>query len=366
MNKKSIERLTHIVSDENFFNLDSGVVYLGVDPTAPGIHIGHLLPMQLAKELQNMGFKIILLVGGFTAQIGDPTGKSKTREELSNETAINNSLGIIDDYKNWFKNDITIVNNKDWLNMNLLDYMNLIRNTSINKQVKMETFANRLNNNLHLSGTEFMYPNLQFIDFLHLHNNYDCNIQIGGQDQWGNISYGVDMLKKFTKKDVYGICTPLLTNNGKKISKSENAVYIREAYPFYQFCLNLSDELVNKICYLLINKENGTVNDLCKYVLDTYFYNGKFDEILNYHHKLNNCTIDNCDENMKITRESMKLSKLIASLNWMSTTEAKQKIKEKAVYVNNKLSEDVIIDQSCKVQFGKKYIQFIHIIKNEI
>lgn len=356
-----IKRLTHIVSNESFFNLKTGVVYLGVDPTAPGIHIGHLIPMQLAKELQEIGFKIILLVGGFTGKIGDPTGKTKTRENLNESAAENNSLAIVQDYKNWFKDNITIVNNKDWLNIPLSEYMHLIAHSSINKQIKMETFHNRLSNNLHLSGPEFMYPNLQFIDFLHLHNTYGCNIQIGGQDQWGNISYGVDMLKKLTEEEVYGVCTPLLTNKGEKISKSQNAVFVKDAFNFYQFCLSLSDELINEICELLI-KRSGNVNDLCKYILDTYFYDGKFQEILNYQDKLNNCTIDNCTEDMKIERSSMKLSKLIASFEWMSISEAKQKIKENAVYVDNELSEDIIINKSCKIQFGKKNIQFVNIV----
>ena len=97
MKKDSISRLIHIVSDEKFFELKSGTVYLGVDPTATGIHIGHLLPMQLAKELKERGFKVILLVGGFTGKIGDPTGKTKTREELSDESTELNASGIVTD-----------------------------------------------------------------------------------------------------------------------------------------------------------------------------------------------------------------------------------------------------------------------------
>jgi tyrosyl-tRNA synthetase len=249
MNKK----LFHIVSDEAIFQEKHGTFYLGIDPTAAGAHIGHLISLRLGIELLNNGFQGIILIGGFTGKIGDPTDKTEARKKLNTDQASDFGNHILNDIKHIFepyKEKITYVNNKDWLDQfTLSDYLNLSYHISISRKIHLETFDNRLRNNLNLSGAEFMYPDVQMIDFLHLANNHGCNIQLGGQDQWGNISYGVHYVKKITDRDdIYGICTPLLTSNNKKISKSEGKPpFLKNPFDLYQFCMQTTDDTIQQM-----------------------------------------------------------------------------------------------------------------------
>lgn len=233
-------------------------LYCGVDPTADSMHIGHLLPFLTLKRFQNHGHRPIVLVGGATGLIGDPSGKSEERKLQTLEDVDTNVRGIQKQLKQIFsvegENGAIMVNNYDWTSK--LDIVTFLRDfgkhVGINYMLAKDTIASRLDTGI--SFTEFTYTILQAMDFLHLYENHDCKIQIGGSDQWGNITTGLELIRKMAPEGskAYGLTIPLVTKaDGTKFGKSESgAVWLdpekTSPYEFYQFWINTADADVVK------------------------------------------------------------------------------------------------------------------------
>ncbi|MDF7637550.1 tyrosine--tRNA ligase [Leuconostocaceae bacterium ESL0958] len=228
--------------------------YVGADPTAPSLHLGHLIPFMVLKRFQRAGGKAVIIVGGATGSIGDPRPTTE-RKLLSDETLAYNEEKIAKQVTKLFGSDGTrIVNNNDWLGSLTLptflrDYGKLF---SINVMLKKEIIASRLESGI--SFTEFTYQILQAIDFLHLYQEEHVRLEIGGSDQWGNITAGIDLIHAVEGNDAqaYGLTIPLMTDaSGKKFGKSEgNAIWLdpemTSPYTFYQFWYNQADADVVK------------------------------------------------------------------------------------------------------------------------
>jgi len=237
--------------------IDNGsTFYIGFDPTASSLHVGHLLQLITAKRLSKNN-KIIILVGGATATIGDPTGKSEARKVLFNEEVLNNISGIEKQFQKILNCPFQLVNNSDWLGqLFFLDLLKKVgRHFSINNMLRAECFKSRMENGL--SFLEFNYMIMQSYDFLHLFENHKCMLQIGGDDQWSNILGGINLIHKIHKQEVFGLTLPLLVNsNGVKMGKTENgAIWLDKnktsVFDFFQYWRNVSDEDVVRLFKLL-------------------------------------------------------------------------------------------------------------------
>jgi len=229
-------------------------LYCGFDPTAESLHIGNLLPIMGLAHFQRRGHKPIVLVGGATGLIGDPSGKTQERQLLTKEDAERNLAGIRAQLERFVsfegKNAATMVNNADWLcSLTLVDFLRDIgKHFSVNVMLAKESVRQRINDRDHgMSFTEFSYSLLQAYDFLHLSDTYDCRLQIGGSDQWGNIVAGMDLVRRMRDRPAFGFTFPLvLKSNGSKFGKSESGnVWLDTArtspYKFYQFWINQAD-----------------------------------------------------------------------------------------------------------------------------
>ena len=233
--------------------------YIGFDCTAESLHVGSLLQIMCLRLLQKHGHRPIVLLGGGTTRIGDPSGKDKTRTILSEdeiETNINNIEKILKnflDYKDP-KTKPIFVNNYSWLKS--LNYISFLRDIgkhfTINKMLSFDSVKTRLEREQSLSYMEFNYMILQAYDFLELNKKENCVLQIGGSDQWGNIVNGVDLIKRYSNKQAYGLTTPLITlASGAKMGKTESgAVWLDKkflsAYDYWQFWRNIDDKDVFK------------------------------------------------------------------------------------------------------------------------
>lgn len=243
-------------SSENLASyLESGpkTFYLGIDPTSDSLHIGHFATLNVAQHLMNHGHKFILVVGGATGMIGDPSGKSEERNLLDEETLAKNIVGITAWCEKFFGNNKNwqIVNNYDWTSkLDLITFLRDIgKHFSINTMLKRDSVANRLGDESFFSYTEFSYSLLQAYDFLYLFENYGCTMQIGASDQWGNMVAGTELIHKKLGADAYVLTAPLVVDSktGKKFGKSERgAIWLDKnktnSYELYQFFLNTIDE----------------------------------------------------------------------------------------------------------------------------
>ena len=230
--------------------------YTGFDPTASSLHIGHLLPIMGMRWLQKCGHRPIALVGGGTALIGDPSGKTEARPISSKETIDQNIIGIqgqLARYLDFSEGKALLLNNGDWLrNMNLIDFLRDIGSLfSVPRMLTAESVKLRLESGL--SFLEFSYPLLQSYDFMYMCKHYNCRCQFGGQDQWGNIVAGVDLTRKVIGKEVFGATFPLLLkSDGTKFGKTAGgAVWLdlnrTSAFDYYQFWRNTEDSAVKKL-----------------------------------------------------------------------------------------------------------------------
>ncbi len=237
--------------------------YLGIDPTADSMHIGHLSSLVFAHRLVKKGNKAIVVVGGTTAQIGDPSGKKSERTLMDMSTIESNAKKLTDQIKNIIKTDFEIENNNKWLSKMTLptflrDYGKLF---NVSSMIKKDIVASRLDAGI--SYTEFTYQILQAIDFRYLAENNNCEFQIGGQDQWGNITAGLDLIRKTQTTDkAFGITLPLITNSdGTKFGKTESgAIWLDKqktsTYQLYQFLKNTPDvKVINLIKSLTLCTE---------------------------------------------------------------------------------------------------------------
>ena len=232
--------------------------YVGFDPTADSLHIGHLIPLMGLAHMQRGGHRIIALMGGGTAMIGDPSGKTEMRKMLTEEQLQSNIEGMLPQMKRFldFNGDAILVNNSKWLrDLNYIDFLRDIgRHFSVNRMLSFETYKIRLETGL--SFLEFNYQLLQAFDFLELNRRYNCTLQMGGDDQWANIISGTDLIRRVERKDAFGWTYPLLTtSSGKKMGKTEKgALWLdpkrTSAYEYYQYWVNTEDTDVEKFLAL--------------------------------------------------------------------------------------------------------------------
>ncbi len=231
--------------------------YLGIDPTADSLHIGHLVGVMILKHFQRSGHKPIALVGGATGMIGDPSMKSQERKLLDEETlrhnqeAIKKQLSKFLDFESDAPNAAIMVNNYDWMkNFTFLDFIRDIgKHITVNYMMAKDSVKKRLSGESQqgMSFTEFSYQLVQGYDFLNLYNNYGCKLQLGGSDQWGNITTGTELIRRTTGGEAFALTCPLITKaDGGKFGKTESGnVWLdpryTSPYKFYQFWLNVSD-----------------------------------------------------------------------------------------------------------------------------
>ena len=241
--------------------LSSGPItfYCGFDPTGPSLHAGHLVPLFAMAHLSKAGHKAIALVGGGTARIGDPSGKIEMRKIISYEEIKSNAEKIkkqIAKFIDFSDNKAMLLDNAEWLaNLNYIDFLREIgSHFSVNRMLSFEAYKQRLENGL--SFIEFNYQLLQSYDFLMLRRNNNCELQIGGDDQWGNIVAGADLIRRMDSKEVVGLTFPLVTrSDGKKMGKTEKGALFLDPnvvspYDFFQYWRNVADADVEKFLYL--------------------------------------------------------------------------------------------------------------------
>lgn len=238
-------------TDDKLIDSENFTLYLGTDPSADSLHVGHLAVYMMVRHFLERGHKVFLLVGGGTGMIGDMRD-TEERNLLPYEEIEHNKQALKSQVSRIFAGrDFTLVDNADWLaDLELLPFLRDIgKNFNMADLVSREFFKARINNGKGLSFAEFTYTLLQGYDFWHLFNQYGVNMQIGGSDQWGNLLSGVDLIRKKENTEVYAMTAPLLINKstGRKFGKSEGgAVWLDEnktsVYKFYQFWLNVDDE----------------------------------------------------------------------------------------------------------------------------
>ena len=252
--------------------------YVGIDPTADSLHIGHLVSIMMLKHLQRAGHKPIALVGGATGMIGDPSMKSQERKLLDEETlrhnqnAIKKQLSKFLDFDSDAPNAAELVNNYDWMkNFSFLDFIRDVgKYITVNYMMAKDSVKKRLagDNNNGLSFTEFSYQLVQGYDFAYLNRTKNCKLQMGGSDQWGNITTGTELIRRTTGAEAYALTCPLITKaDGGKFGKTESGnVWLdpryTSPYKFYQFWLNVSDEDAAKYIKIFTDLDKDTIDSL--------------------------------------------------------------------------------------------------------
>ena len=254
--------------------------YLGIDPTADSLHIGHLVGVMILKHFQMCGHRPIALVGGATGMIGDPSGKSQERNLLDEETlrrnqeAIKRQLAKLIDFDSDAPNAALMVNNYDWMkDFSFLDFAREVgKHITVNYMMAKESVQQRLNGTARdgLSFTEFTYQLLQGYDFLHLYREHGVRLQLGGNDQWGNMTTGTELIHRTLGNDVETFCItcPLITKaDGKKFGKTESGNVWLDAkrttpYAFYQFWLNVADDEAERYIRIFTDLDHETIEGL--------------------------------------------------------------------------------------------------------
>ena len=265
---------------EELLQKEMVTAYLGTDPTADSLHIGHLCGIMMLRHLQRCGHKPIILVGGATGMIGDPSGKSQERNLLNDETLRHNQECIKQqvakflDFDSKEPNAAEMVNNYDWMkNFTFLDFAREVgKHITVNYMMAKESVQQRLNGTARdgLSFTEFTYQLLQGYDFLYLYQHKGCKLQLGGNDQWGNMTTGTELIRRTLGNEVetFALTCPLITKaDGKKFGKTESGNIWLDAkrttpYKFYQFWLNVSDDDAARYIKIFTRLEKEVLDDL--------------------------------------------------------------------------------------------------------
>ncbi len=380
----------------NLFNNKIIKAYIGFDCTAPSLHVGSLLQIMCLRMMQKSGHQPIVLLGGGTTLIGDPSGKDTTRKILEEKTIEENIKKIKKIFEKLlnFKDEKTkpiFVNNAEWLNK--LQYIDFLRNIgkhfTINKMLSFDSVKLRLEREQSLSYMEFNYMILQAYDFYKLNEKYECDLQIGGSDQWGNIINGVELIRKVSQKEAFGLTTPLITlASGAKMGKTENgAIWLSEdllsPYDYWQFWRNTSDNDVKRFLQYFteidineiekISKNEKNINNLKILLANeaTKILHGT--EKANESEKTAKETFDGggIGKNLPVTiikksqlKEGLHIIELLYTSKIMtSKSEIRRAIKEKGIRINDILivDEKKIIElndfekEGCvKVSYGKK------------
>lgn len=254
--------------------------YVGIDPTADSLHIGHLVSVMMLKHLQRLGHKPIVLVGGATGMIGDPSGKSQERNLLDevtlrhNQESIKSQLSRLLDFDSQTPNAAIMVNNYDWMKeFSFLDFIRDIgKHITVNYMMSKDSVKKRISgeSGMGLSFTEFTYQLVQATDFLHLYENYSCKLQMGGSDQWGNIVTGTELIRRKIGGEAFALTCPLITKaDGGKFGKTEEGNIwldrnLTTPYKFYQFWLNSSDEDAERYIKIFTLLNEQSINELVK------------------------------------------------------------------------------------------------------
>ena len=242
---------------------ESVTFYIGFDPTADSLHVGHFIQIMVMSHMQRAGHRPIALFGGGTGMIGDPSGRTDMRKMMTQETILNNiaafrkQMSRFIDFDSDIPNRALMVNNGDWLlNLNYVEFIREVgTHFSVNRMMTAECYKNRLERGL--SFFEFNYMLMQSYDFLQLYRKYNCKMQLGGNDQWSNIIGGVELCRRMDSAQVYGLTFKLLTNSqGKKMGKTESGALWLDAaktspYDFYQYWRNIDDADVENCLALL-------------------------------------------------------------------------------------------------------------------
>src|SRR3954466_7148115 len=256
-------------------------VYAGFDPTADSLHVGHLLPLLMLRRFQLAGHTPIAVVGGATGMIGDPSGKSTERNLLSKAELDRNVAGMREQMRRFLdfdapRNAAQLVNNFDWIGpFSYLEFLRDVgKNFPVNVMLAKDSVRSRLGrddsagDSAGLSYTEFSYMLLQAYDFVYLYDKFNCEMQVGGSDQWGNITAGIDLARRMRGVHLYGLTNPLLTkSDGTKMGKTEGgAVWLAtertSPYQFYQYWIRVEDSDVGKCLRMLTSLERAEIESL--------------------------------------------------------------------------------------------------------
>ena len=255
--------IAQVTFEEDLYKaMEKGPVtfYLGIDPTADSLHVGHFMPIIMASHLQKAGHRPIILCGGGTAMIGDPSGKTDMRKMLTKETIADNVAAIqkqLSRFMEFGEGKATMVNNGDWLlNLNYVDFLREIgAHFSVNRMLTAECYKRRMETGL--TFLEFNYMIMQSYDFLQLFKTHGCRLQIGGDDQWSNMLGGADLIRRKEQEDAFALtCKLIMTHDGKKMGKTEKgALWLdpnrTSPYEFYQYWRNVADQDVERFLALL-------------------------------------------------------------------------------------------------------------------
>ena len=254
---------------------DPRVIYVGFDPTADSLHVGSFVPLMTLRRFQQAGHTPVALVGGATGMIGDPSGKSEERKLLSEDLLRANVKGIEKQLRRFLDfdgpNAAILVNNYDWMkDFSFLEFLRDIgKHSPMGVMMAKDSVRSRLERaEIGLSYTEFSYMLLQAFDFVHLARTCDCSVQLGGSDQWGNITAGIELARRLDGKSLFGITGPLLTkSDGSKMGKTERGAIWLDAektspYAFYQYWVNVADEDVGHCLRYLTDLDRNAVQEL--------------------------------------------------------------------------------------------------------
>ncbi len=270
--------LIHQTTDDDnlqkWLNDGQRTIYIGFDPTADSLHVGSMLQLMTLRRFQQAGHKTLALIGGATGMIGDPSGKSDERQLLNEEALQKNVDGLRKQMTQFLDfdgdNPVQLVNNYDW--MGKFGYLEFLRdvgkNFPVNVMMSKDSVKSRLNSDAGISYTEFSYMLLQAYDFVHLNQSHGCELQVGGSDQWGNITAGIDLGRRMHSVQLFGITSPLLTkSDGSKMGKTESgAVWLApertSPYEFYQYWFRVDDEDAGKCLRFLTDLTKDEIEAL--------------------------------------------------------------------------------------------------------
>ena len=270
-----IHQCTNIEELDKLASKKKITAYIGFDCTAESLHVGSLIQLMLIRILQKTGHRVIVLLGDGTSKIGDPSGKDKSRQLLDEKEIKNNSQNIKKNIEKFtIKNNgikkIKFLYNSLWIdNINYINFLRIYgKHVSVNKMLTMDSISERLKREQPLSFLEFNYMVIQAYDFVQLNNRENCEIQFGGSDQWGNITAGVDLIRRINKKEVFGITTPLITtSSGDKMGKTnKGAIWLSEkllsSNGYWQFWRNVDDKDVIRFLKIFTDLNTEDINKL--------------------------------------------------------------------------------------------------------
>ncbi len=361
--------------------------YIGFDCTAESLHVGSLLQIMCLRLLQKHGHRPIVLLGGGTTRIGDPSGKDKTRKLLSEKEILKNSKNIKKILEKFLdkKNKKTkpiFVDNYKWLkNLNYINFLRKIgKHFTINKMLSFDSVKTRLDREQSLSYMEFNYMILQAYDFLELNNKEDCILQIGGSDQWGNIINGVDLIKKHSDKEAFGLTTPLITlASGAKMGKTaDGAVWLDKKflspYDYWQFWRNTDDRDVKKFLKFFTDIETEEIENFNEQNINqlkillanktTEMLHGKKESLKSekiakeaFSDNSSGSSLPSIRLSKRILNENINIIDLVVLAKFeQSKSEVRRLIKGKAVKINNQIIEDEKFMISDKI-FKNNYVK---------